>query len=291
MARPYSYDLRCKVIAAIEQDGMKRCEASTVFQISRNTINLWFQQKAATGDVQPKQNPHPGHSHKITDWKAFQQFVEAHPDLTQPELAALWDGEISDRTISRGLQKIGFTRKKKTYGYRERDALKRATFAAQLATVDPLDLVYADEAGMDHRDQYGYGYSPKGERLYDLKSGTRGTRVNMIAALCNQKLLAPFTIEGACNRTVFEIWLETCLVPVLRPGQKLVIDNATFHKGGRLESLVQAAGCEIWYLPPYSPDFNKIERCWSWLKSRIRKQLDNFDTLREAMEHVLHLAS
>ena len=110
--------------------------------------------------------------------------------------------------------------------------------------MDPLDLVYADEAGMDHRDQYGYGYSPKGERLYDLKAGTRGTRVNMIAALCNQQLLAPFTIEGACNRTVFEIWLETCLVPILWPGQKLVIDHATFHKGGRLESLVQAAGCE-----------------------------------------------
>ena len=78
---------------------------------------------------------------------------------------------------------------------------------------------------------------------------------------------------------------------ILRPGQELVIDSATFHKGGRLESLVQAAGYEIWYLPPYSPDLNKIERGWSWLKSRIPKQLDNFDTLREAMEHVLRLAS
>jgi transposase len=53
MAKPYSYDLRCKVMAAIEQDGMKRCEASTVFQISRHTINLWFQQKAATGMFSP----------------------------------------------------------------------------------------------------------------------------------------------------------------------------------------------------------------------------------------------
>ena len=172
-----------------------------------------------------------------------------------------------------------FYAKKKTYGYRERDALKRATFVAQLATMSPLDLVYADEAGMDHRDQYGYGCSPKGERLYDLKAGTRVTRVNMIAAPCNQQLLAPFTIEAACNRTVFEIWLETCLVPVLRPGQKLVIDNGTFDKGGRLESLVQTAGYEIWYLPPYSPDLNKIERGWSWLKSWIPKQLDNFDAL------------
>ena len=144
---------------------------------------------------------------------------------------------------------------------------------------------------MDSRDGYDYGYSPKGDRLYALKSGSREGRINMIAALCNAQLLAPFTIEGACNRVVFETWLETCLIPELKPGQILVIDNATFHKGGRIVELVEAAGCEIWYLPPYSPDLNKIERCWSWLKSRIRKQLQEFPTLREAMEHVLKLAA
>jgi transposase len=152
-------------------------------------------------------------------------------------------------------------------------------------------IVYADEAGMDSRDDYAYGYSPKGKRLYALKPGRRCGRVNMIAALCNQQLLAPFTIVGACNRTVFETWLQTCLIPVLQPGQKLVIDNATFHKGGRIEELVMAVGCEVWYLPAYSPDLNKIENCWSWLKNRIRKCLDEFDTLREAMEHILKVTS
>jgi len=113
----------------------------------------------------------------------------------------------------------------------------------------------------------------------------------MIAAWCDRELLAPFTIEGACNRTVFETWLESCLIPNLKPGQILIFDNATFHKGGRIEELVKVAGCEVWYLPPYSPDLNQIEHCWSWLKSRIRKCLDRFDTLREAMEDVLKKAS
>jgi len=113
----------------------------------------------------------------------------------------------------------------------------------------------------------------------------------MIAALCLGQLMAPFTVEGSCNRSVFEIWLETCLIPVLKPGQVVVMDNATFHKGGRIEQLIQEAGCELLYLPVYSPDFNKIERCWSWLKSRIRKQLEQFEGLRDAMEHVLHLSS
>ncbi|WP_375512425.1 IS630 family transposase [uncultured Nostoc sp.] len=130
-----------------------------------------------------------------------------------------------------------------------------------------------------------------GQRFHALKSGRREGRVNMIAALCNQNLIAPFTVEGACNRKVFETWLETCLLPTLEPGQVVVMDNATFHKGGRIQQLIQDAGCELLYLPPYSPDLNKIEKCWSWLKSRIRKQLEQFDCLRDAIENVLRFAS
>ena len=144
---------------------------------------------------------------------------------------------------------------------------------------------------MDNRDQYDYGWNPKGQRFHALKSGRREGRVNIIAALCNQNLIAPFTVEGACNRTVFEIWLETCLLPTLEPGQVVVMDNATFHKGGRIQQLIQDAGCELLYLPPYSPDLNKIEKSWSWLKSRIRKKLEQFDCLRDAIEDVLHFTS
>ena len=186
---------------------------------------------------------------------------------------------------------MGFTRKKKSYGYRERDEKKRAEFRTRLDSLLPEELVFADEAGMDNRDEYSYGYSPKGERIDALKSGRRTGRINMIAAYCNRTLLAPFTVEGSCNRDVFETWLDTCLIPVLKPGQKLIIDNASFHKGGRIEELVKAAGCELWYLPPYSPDMNKIERCWSWIKARVRKCLNRFDTLRDAMEDVLRHAS
>ncbi len=152
-------------------------------------------------------------------------------------------------------------------------------------------IVYVDEAGMDNREDYGYGWNSRGQRFYALKSGRRQGRVNMIAALCNQKLMAPFTVEGSCNRTVFEIWLESCLIPLLKPGQVVIMDNASFHKGGRIEQLIQDAGCQLLYLPAYSPDLNKIERCWFWLKSHIRKQLDQFDCLRDAMEYVLHLSS
>jgi transposase len=169
--------------------------------------------------------------------------------------------------------------------------VKRQLFREQLATHKHEAIVYVDESGMDNREDYSYGWNERGQRFHALKSGRRQGRVNMIAALCKGQLMAPFTVEGSCNRSVFEIWLETCLIPVLKPGQVVVMDNAPFHKGGRIEQLIQQAGCELLYLPAYSPDFHRIERCWSWLKSRIRKQLDPFECLRDAMEHILHLTS
>lgn len=113
MAKPYSYDLRQKVIQAIQLDGMKKSEVSQLFNISRNTIDLWLKRQTETGDYKAKANQPPGNGHKITDWEAFRTFAKAHGDKTQAEMADLWEGDIGARTISRGLHKIGFTRKKR----------------------------------------------------------------------------------------------------------------------------------------------------------------------------------
>lgn len=113
MAKAYSDDFRQKVMQAIELDGIKKSEASQLFNISRNTINLWCQRKAETGGVTVKPRPTVSPRRKITDWEKFQVFVMQHEDRTQAEMAQLWAGQISARTICRGLKKIGFTRKKK----------------------------------------------------------------------------------------------------------------------------------------------------------------------------------
>lgn len=116
MAKAYSYDLRQKVMQAIELDGMKKSEASQVFNISRNTINLWFERRAATGDVQVKPKVISSPKQKITDWEKFRAFAKEHEDKTQEEMAQLWEGDISSRTISRALQRLGLTRKKRRTG-------------------------------------------------------------------------------------------------------------------------------------------------------------------------------
>lgn len=116
MAQPYSDDFRQKVMEAIELNGFKKSEVSQMFNISRNTIHLWFQRKAETGEVKPKPRPVSTQKGKISDWEKFRDFVKAHGDKTQKEMAELWEGEISQRTISRALEKIGQSRKKKHTG-------------------------------------------------------------------------------------------------------------------------------------------------------------------------------
>ena len=90
---------------------------------------------------------------------------------------------------------------------------------------------------------------------------------------------------------MFGTWLETCLIPVLRPGEWVIMDNATFDHGGQITQLIEATGCQLVYLPPYSPDLNRIEKCWAWLKSRVRKLLPNSEHLRDALEVVLKQAA
>jgi transposase len=113
MAKPYSYDFREKVIAAIEMDGRKKCEVSEIFGISRNTIDLWLKRKEETGDLAAKPIRPLKDRHKITDWDKFREFVVENSSKTQEQMAKLWAGDISSRTISRALARIGFTRKKR----------------------------------------------------------------------------------------------------------------------------------------------------------------------------------
>lgn len=111
MATPYSYDLRAKVIQAIEQ-GMKKTAASRVFSLSRNTINLWLKSKEETGDYKAKVGYQKGYQPKIADLEQFREFALQNGKKNQAEMAQAWSGDISARTIGKSLNKIGFTQKK-----------------------------------------------------------------------------------------------------------------------------------------------------------------------------------
>ncbi len=112
MPAPYSNDLRAKVMAAIDR-GEKKSHVSRMFNISRDTIDRWLNRRKATGSVKAAQGYQRGHSHRIKDWEEFHAFAQQYGDKTQAEIAQLWLGEMSERTMSRALARIGWTRKKK----------------------------------------------------------------------------------------------------------------------------------------------------------------------------------
>ena len=180
---------------------------------------------------------------------------------------------------------------KKTYGYRERDEEKRRQFLQDIQKHKPENIVYIDESGIDNREDYGYGWNETGERFYDFKSGKRSLRVSIISGLCQGSLIAPLTFEGSCNRQVFEKWLEEMLIPKLKPGQLVILDNATFHKSEKITQLVTLARCQLTYLPPYSPDLNKIEHYWFPIKNRVRKAEGIIEDFRDRVDQAVRLVS
>ena len=90
---------------------------------------------------------------------------------------------------------------------------------------------------------------------------------------------------------MFEKWLSEKLLTQLEPGKVLILDNATFHKGERIRELVESAGCQLEYLPPYSSDLNKIEHCWFPIKNRVRKLKGSIDDFRERVDYAVKLTS
>jgi transposase len=135
--------------------------------------------------------------------------------------------------------------------------------------------VFLDESGIDHSFYRKYARNLVGSRAYGEISGKRVSRTTLIAAYVKGGFMAPFRFKGYTDTSVFNQWIETCLVPELRPGQVVIMDNAAFHKSKRTLELIEAAGCRVLFLPPYSPDLNKIEPMWANIKQRLRSYYDH----------------
>lgn len=176
---------------------------------------------------------------------------------------------------------------KKTFGYKERNEEKRVEFLEKLKELAKEDIVYIDESGIRKNEAIEYGWSEKGERLYDLRSGVKHKALNLIGALQNKKLVAPFAFEGTCDTKVFNTYLFSVLKPCLNKKSVIVLDNATFHRSSKIKKLCEEVGCTYRFLPPYSPDLNDIEGSWYSVKSRLRKLIrDKKGSLMELITEV-----
>lgn len=135
-----------------------------------------------------------------------------------------------------------------------------------------------------------YGYSLKGTRLYREVSGNRfNKRITVISALKSSfKLLAPIYFTGNTDTEAFNYWIEEHLLPAIKEQRKVIVmDNASFHKSQRTKELIENAGHQLLYLPPYSPDLNPIEKKWSHVKTKVKNIKDNFKTFEDCLDFAL----
>ena len=147
--------------------------------------------------------------------------------------------------------------KKRSVGASERDEFLRAAWRALVAGEIHADqLVFVDEMGANISLAPLYAWSRRGERAFSSVPRNWGKNITLLASMSLEGLGECLGVEGSTTTAVFEAYLERVLVPSLRPGQVVVMDNLSAHKGSRVRELIEGRGCELIYLPPYSPDFS-----------------------------------
>ena len=151
-------------------------------------------------------------------------------------------------------------------------------------SLDARSLVFVDEMGTNVSLSPVYGWSRKGQRAHCSVPRNRGKNTTVLASMSVEGMGPSLAVEGATTARVFETYFERVLVPRLSRGQVVVMDNLSAPKGERVRELIEGRGCELLYLPSYSPDFNPIEEAFSKIKNLIRKaQARSHEALLEAI--------
>lgn len=162
--------------------------------------------------------------------------------------------------------------KKKLIHASEQDEAQRAAFVEHMATLPTQDIVVIDESGTRIGMTPTYGRAPRGQRAVDQAPRNYGQTYSLIAALSLQGMEASMVLEGAVDQTAFVTYLRQFLLPTLRPGQLIIMDNLSVHKGTLVQHVIEAHGCHILFLPPYSPDLSPIEKAFAKIKTFLRRQ-------------------
>jgi transposase len=133
-------------------------------------------------------------------------------------------------------------------------------------TQEVRDIVFIDETGFEPSAWRTHGWANKGQRVFgDIPSGKR-PRTSLLGGYLNNKLIAPMLFKGTCDADLFNEWLKVFLLPTLKKGSIIVLDNASIHKSQKTIELAQEAECKLLFLPPYSPHLNPIEKLWGNIK-------------------------
>ena len=277
MTRAYSNDLRERVVA-MTSEGHSCREVARRFAVSVASVVRWSQLFRTQGSVAPK--PHVARRRVVLlperDWVLAR--LAAAPDLTVRALRA----ELAERGVKasygavwRFLARRTAHVQKKSLRAAEQErpdvARKRARWQRYQSLIDPARLVFVDETWSKTNMTRTHGRAPRGQRLVARVPHGRWTTMTFLAALRCDRIAAPCVIDGPVNGEIFLAWVIQFLLPTLRRGDIVVLDNVGSHKGPAVRRAIRSVGAHLLFLPPYSPDLNPIEMVFAKLKKLLRK--------------------
>jgi transposase len=276
MGKPYSLDLRKRVVAAI-QGGMSRNQAAKQFGVAISTAIGWMQRVEETGSIAPGQMG--GHKPKAISGEHAIWLSQRmkNGDFTLRGLVA----ELAERGLKvdyRSVwefvhaEELSF-KKSVVAGERDRPdvARRRAQWTKYQDRVEPERLVFIDETWTRTDMAPLRGWAPRGHRLTAKVPHGRWKTMTFLAALRHDRIEAPWFIDGPIDGESFRLYVEKVLLPTLRPGDIVIMDNLGSHKGKAVRQLIRSAGAKLFFLPKYSPDLNPIEQVFAKLKHLLRK--------------------
>lgn len=271
--KAYSQDLRERVLRAVDQ-GMSQKEAARIFGVSEPSIKRYLKQRRETGSLAPRSIPGRPKRKIGPLLDGLRPQLEAHPDATLEEHCRQWEAEtgakVSPSTMGRAIQRLKWTRKKKTIEASERKEEERQKFREQTKDTDADKFRIIDETGSNLALTRLYARAPRGKRARGIIPRKRGKNVTMITDLSLRGLGEAFMIDGAVNGDLFEAYIEHIFVPTLSSGEIVMMDNLSAHKGKKVRQLIEAKGCLLLFLPAYSPDLSPIEEAFSKVKNFLR---------------------
>jgi len=275
MGKPYSVDLRRRVVAAIEA-GMSRNQAARQFGVAISTAIGWMQRVKQTGSVAPGQMG--GHKPKAIsgeDAVWLSQRIRAGDFTLRGLVAELGERglKVDYRSVWEFVHAEKLSFKKKRGGWRTRPARRRAQCTKYQDRVEPERLVFIDETWTRTDMAPLRGWAARGHRLTAKVPHGRWKTMTFLAALRHDRIDAPWFIEGPIDGECFRTYVAKVLLPTLRPGDIVVLDNLGSHRSKAVRQIIRSAGAKLFFLPKYSPDLNPIEQVFAKLKHIIRKAL------------------
>ena len=227
------------------------------FSVSLWTVYRLRQQMKQTGSVDLRVNQR-GRKAKLTrqDLDAVNEMINKQPDLSIREIKERLHLNVCEETVRKAVIKLGYRVKKKSVHASEQERSRRESL---------------DESGVNLGMIRRYGRAVGGKRVVDHAPLTRPRATTLLSAIRVNKVIAQTSYLGGTTRSKFQQYVQETLLPELNPGDIVVMDNLAAHHGPGIAQMIAQAGAQILYLPPYSPDFNPIEKLWSKMKAYLRK--------------------